>query len=59
VLKRLVDIIDSVPHIAKIYVRIDPSRMIISDVEQMAFMFFVERVQMHLKANNAPWNTYR
>lgn len=55
VLKQLADIIDSENSVAKIYVKIYPANIRYGvDPEQMAFMFFVERVHIHLKANGSP-----
>ena len=48
VLTRLAKIIDRHEEIFKIPVRIEPARMLASDPEHKAFMFFVERVQMQL-----------
>lgn len=54
VLKRLFKIIDSEQELAKIYVRIEPARMIRTDHEITAFMFFIERTELHLRAQKAP-----
>lgn len=47
-LERLCCTIDRHDEISKISIRIDPSRMIVDDFQNMAFMFLVERVQQHL-----------
>jgi hypothetical protein len=53
VLKRLLLILNSAS-IGKIYVRIEPSKMVASDIEQKAFIFFTERVELHLRAAKSP-----
>jgi len=53
VLKRLLLILNSAP-IGKIYVRIEPSKMVSSDIEQKAFTFFTERVEQHLRDYKSP-----
>jgi len=49
VLKRLFRILDKHDVIGKVYVRLDPRRMAATDnVDERAFMFFVERIDMAL-----------
>jgi hypothetical protein len=50
-LKRLISIFGSTTSIGKIYVRIEPARMVGSDVEGTAFMYLVERVDGYLRAH--------
>ena len=47
-MKRLFLIIDAESELAKIYVRIEPSKMVRTDYEHTEFMYFVERTEMHL-----------
>lgn len=54
VINRLASILNEAEGVGKIYVRIDPSKMIADDYEQKAFIFFVERVEMHLNAHKQP-----
>jgi hypothetical protein len=54
VLKRLISIFGSAQNMGKIYVRIEPARMVGSDVEGTAFMYFIERVDGYLRAQQAP-----
>ena len=55
VLKRLAEILNVEEELAKIYVRIEPAKMISeSNIEDNAFMFFVERVEQYLRANKTP-----
>jgi hypothetical protein len=54
VIKRLIDIVNQCDDIGKIYVKIDPSKMIANDYEQKAFMFFVEKAESYLKSKNSP-----
>lgn len=54
VLKRLITILNSEDGIGKIHVRIDPARMITTDYDEMAFVFFVERVEQLLRSRKAP-----
>lgn len=44
VLERLTSIMDDHPTLRKVYVRIDPSKMVDDDPEVKAFIFFVEKV---------------
>lgn len=53
VLKRLLSILNAAD-IGKIYVRIEPEKMVASDIEQKAFMFFTERVESYLCAAKSP-----
>lgn len=53
VLQRLAKVIDRHDEIFKIPVRLEPARMLASDPEHKAFMFFVERVQMQLHSLNS------
>ena len=55
VLQRLAEILNSEEDLAKMYVRIEPAKMISeTDIEDKAFMFFVERVELFLRANKTP-----
>ena len=55
VLHQLAEIINSEEELAKIYVRIEPAKMVTdSNIEEKAFMFFVERVEQYLRANRTP-----
>ncbi|UZJ39987.1 DUF3800 domain-containing protein [Prosthecochloris sp. SCSIO W1102] len=55
VLLSLVDILNSEPNIGRIYVRIDPAKMISeNNIEEKAFMFFVEKVERYLRDQNQP-----
>ena len=54
VLKNILTILSEEKDIARIYVRIDPSRMVSSEIEQKAFMFFVEKVEMYLRSMKSP-----
>ena len=55
VLTRLADILNTEEELAKIYVRIEPAKMIAeSNIEDKAFMFFVEKVEQYLMANKVP-----
>lgn len=49
-LKKLMDIFGSAEGLAKIFVKMDVEKMVSSDVEGMAFMFLVERVDGYLQA---------
>lgn len=53
VLKRLLTILNAAA-IGRIYVRIEPDRMVASDVEEKAFMFFTERVELYLRTAKSP-----
>jgi len=54
VLIQLVTILDSQPELAKIYVRLDPAKMISEqNIETKAFMFFIERVEKYLKVKKS------
>jgi hypothetical protein len=49
VLKRLASIIGRQEGIGRVYARLDPAKMIADDnLDQKAFMFFIERVEMYL-----------
>jgi Protein of unknown function (DUF3800) len=55
VLVRLSDIFNAEEELAKIYVRIEPAKMISEDkLEDKAFMFFIEKVERYLRANKTP-----
>jgi hypothetical protein len=54
VIKRLLTVLNSEANVAKIYVRLEPGKMIATDYEHMAFMYFIERVEMHLQSNKSP-----
>jgi len=54
ILKKLLTILTEEKDVAKIYVKIDPSRMVATDIEHKAFMFFVERVEMQLRSQKSP-----
>ena len=53
VMKRLLSILNEAA-VGKIYVRMDLAKMVASDVERKAFMFFTERVELHLRAEKSP-----
>jgi hypothetical protein len=53
VIKRLLAILNGAA-VGKVYVRIEPSRMVASDVERKAFMFFTERVELYLRTAKSP-----
>lgn len=53
-MKRLTSIFGSAPGLAKVYVRMNPAKMVSSNVEDMAFMFLVERVDGYLRQANSP-----
>jgi hypothetical protein len=53
-LKRLISIFGAAERMGKVYVRIEPARMVGSDVEGTAFMYFIERVDSYLRAQNTP-----
>lgn len=53
-LKQLITIFGSAQGLAKIFVKMDVERMWSSDVEGMAFMFLVERIDLHLRAQKLP-----
>jgi hypothetical protein len=53
VLKRLLTILNDAS-IGKIYTRIDPSKMVAIDLEQKAFLFFTERVELYLRSVKSP-----
>lgn len=53
VLKRLMAMLSEAKPL-KIYSRIEPARMIATDIEHKAFMFFVERVEQCLRAAKQP-----
>lgn len=49
VLKRLASVIGRPDEIGRVYVRLEPARMVAEDnLDQKAFMFFIERVEMYL-----------
>lgn len=54
VLKRLISIFGSAQDMGKIYVQIEPARMVGSDIEGTAFMYFIERVDSYLTAKQMP-----
>ena len=55
ILNRLADILNSQPKLAKIYVRIEPEKIVREiSIEDMAFMFFVEKVEQYLKSQKSP-----
>lgn len=53
-LKGLISIFGAAANMGKIYVRIEPGRMVGTDVEGKAFMYFIERVDSYLRAQNTP-----
>jgi hypothetical protein len=53
VIKRLLTILNAAP-IGKIYVRVEPAKMVASDIERKAFMFFTERVELYLRGEKSP-----
>lgn len=52
-LKKLITLFGTAPGLGKIYVKMDVEKMVSSDVEGMAFMFLVERVDMYLRSLNS------
>lgn len=54
VLKSLIRIINEEESAKKIFVQLDPAKMIKPDYEQMAFMFFIEKVESYLRESNSP-----
>lgn len=55
VLIRLSDILNSQPGLARIYVRLEPSKMLSrNNIEDKTFMFFVEKVEQYLRTMNSP-----
>jgi len=54
VLKRLAEILNSEPDMGKIFARLEPAKMLASDFEQKAFMFFIERVEGFLVSRKQP-----
>ncbi len=55
VLLSLADILNSQPEMGRIFVRLEPAKMISeSNIEDKAFMFFVERVEQYLRAQKQP-----
>lgn len=55
VINSLADILNSQEKLAKIYIKIDPARMISeTEVEDKAFMFFVEKAEQYLRAQRSP-----
>ncbi|MHB1799733.1 MAG: DUF3800 domain-containing protein [Vulcanimicrobiaceae bacterium] len=53
VLKRLLVILNN-SDVGKIYARIDPAKMVASDPEKKAFIFFTERVDWYLRTKKCP-----
>jgi hypothetical protein len=53
VINKLASIVNEQNDIGKVHVRIEPARMVATDYEQKAFMFFVERVETFLRAANS------
>lgn len=53
VIKDLLTILNAAP-IGKIFVRIEPEKMVATDIERKAFMFFTERVELYLRAAKSP-----
>lgn len=53
VLKRLLGILDQHDRLSKVYVRLFPARMVASDHEDKAFMFFTEKVDALLEQRSA------
>ena len=55
ILIQLANILNSQPELAKIYVRLEPAKMISeNNIEDKAFMFFVEKVDAYLKSQKSP-----
>ena len=55
ILIRLIDVLNSNLELAKIYVRLEPAKMISQEnIEDKAFMFFVEKVDQYLKSQKLP-----
>lgn len=53
-LKRLITVFGSTQNLFKVYVRMDPQKMLSSDVEGMAFMFLIERIDQVLQGQKQP-----
>ena len=53
-LKELITIFGNAKTMSKVYVRLDPEKMVSSEVEEIAFMFLVERVDGVLKSRRTP-----
>jgi hypothetical protein len=53
-LKRLITIFGTAQDLGKVYVKMDVEKMWSSDVEDMAFMFLVERVDLYLRRQQLP-----
>jgi len=51
--KQLLDAIDETEGVARIEIRIDPSKMIVSEHTDKAFMFLVEKVDEYMAAQNS------
>ncbi len=55
ILTRLADIMSYKPQLGKIYVRLEPAKMISEEnIEEKAFMFFVEKVDSYLTSRRSP-----
>ena len=55
VLNNLANILNTEEELAKIFVRIEPAKMITdNNIEDKAFMFFVEKVEQYLRVNKTP-----
>ena len=50
ILRSLASIVGREEGVGRVYVQLDPARMIGDDADNKAFMFFLERVEMYLKA---------
>lgn len=53
-LKRLITIFGTAEGLGKVYVKMDVRKMVSSDIEGMAFMFLVERIDRYLRGQKAP-----
>ena len=53
-LKRLVTIFGSARGLGKVYVKMDVGKMLSDDVEGIAFMYLVERVDLYLRTQESP-----
>ena len=54
IIKRLIDIVNQQENLKKVFVRLEPARMVASDYAEKAFMFFVERTESLLRSQESP-----
>jgi hypothetical protein len=53
-LKKLITIFGTAQGLGKVYVKMDVAKMFSADLEGMAFMFLVERVDLYLRDQKSP-----